>query len=263
MAEIDLDKLSIDIGYLKGEVVVACNQNGIDATNDEVKRMWEIYEEIRKKLIEIDKDKFGSLRKISLPPPNNDNQYLPYRYYKQEIKPLLNEVSKLSSYFESFISKRQSKSNNSLDILTLLSDRFHRVVRQLRERYGNRPPLIVEDEYDFQYLLHALLSMHFNDIRPEEWTPSYAGSNSRVDFLLKNEKVIIELKKTRENLKAKELGEQLIIDIDRYKTHPDCKLLFCFVYDPEARISNPSGLENDLSKELNGFKVVVKIRPNI
>jgi len=263
LAETDLDKLWIDIGYLKGEVVVAYNQNGIDATNDEIKRMWDVYEEIRQRCVEIDKYKFSSLRKISLPPPNNNNQLLPNLYFQQEVKPLLNEVSKLSSYIESFISRKQPKSNNSLDILILLSDSFHRVVRQLRERYGNRPPLIIEDEYDFQYLLHALLSMYFNDIRSEEWTPSYAGSNSRVDFLLKNEKVVIELKKTRENLTAKQLGEQLIIDIDRYKTHPDCRLLFCFVYDPEARISNPSGLENDLSKELKDFKIVVKIRQNI
>lgn len=263
MSETDLDKLWIDIGYLKGEVVVAYNQNGIDATNDETKRMWDVYEEIRQRCVEIDKYKFSSLRKISLPPPNNDNQYLPNLYLQQEVKPLLNEVSKLSSYFESFISRKQPKPNNSLDILTLLSDRFHRVVRQLRERYGNRPPLIIEDEYDFQYLLHALLNLYFDDIRPEEWTPSYAGGHSRVDFLLKNEKTLIELKRTRDTLKEKEIADQLIIDIDRYKVHPDCDSLFCFIYDPEARISNPIGLENDLSRNDNGFEVSIRIRPNI
>ena len=28
----------------------------------------------------------------------------------------------------------------------------------------------------------------FDDIRPEEYTPSYAGGSSRIDFLLKDEK---------------------------------------------------------------------------
>ncbi len=29
---------------------------------------------------------------------------------------------------------------------------------------------------------------------------------------------------------------QLIIDKERYRTHPNCKYLVCFVYDPEQRI---------------------------
>ena len=39
--------------------------------------------------------------------------------------------------------------------------------------------------------------LYFDDIRAEEWTPSYAGKCARVDFLLKNEKIVIEVKKTR------------------------------------------------------------------
>jgi hypothetical protein len=135
------------------------------------------------------------------------------------------------------------------------------VARQLRSRHDNRTTLDVEDEYDTQDLLHALLQLGFDDIRPEEWTPSYAGGSSRMDFLLKQEKIVIEVKKTRKGLAAKEVGEQLIIDIQKYQTHPDCKSLLCFVYDPEGRISNPRGLENDLSKETNGFKVRVVIAP--
>jgi hypothetical protein len=72
---------------------------------------------------------------------------------------------------------------------------------------------------------------------------------------------IIEIKKTREKLTHKEVGEQLIIDIARYKSHPDCKNLICFVYDPERRIKNPRGIENDLSKTTDGLGVKVFIRP--
>lgn len=119
----------------------------------------------------------------------------------------------------------------------------------------------MEDEYDVQDLLHALLQMNFDDIRPEEWTPSYAGSSSRMDFLLKQEQIVIEAKKTRKTLGAKEVGEQLIIDIKKYRNHPDCKLLICFVYDPEGRIANPRGIENDLNKDHEGLKVLVIIAP--
>jgi hypothetical protein len=121
--------------------------------------------------------------------------------------------------------------------------------------------LNIEDEYDVQDLLHALLKLDFEDIRPEEWSPSYAGKSSRMDFLLKDYKVVIEVKKTRTGLGAKELGGQLIEDIARYKTHPDCETLLCFVYDPEGLIGNPRGIENDLSQDEGPIKVRVFIKP--
>ncbi len=119
----------------------------------------------------------------------------------------------------------------------------------------------IEDEYDVQNLLHELLEIHFDDIRPEEWTPSYAGGASRMDFLLKKEGIVIEEKKTRKGLGAKELGEQLIVDIAKYRRHPDCRCLICFAYDPEIRIANPKGIENDLNREHEGLKVIVIIAP--
>jgi hypothetical protein len=139
--------------------------------------------------------------------------------------------------------------------------RFHSVVRQLRSRHDGRPSFGVEDEYDVQDLLHALLRLHFDDIRPEEWTPSYAAKSSRMDFLLKKEKVVIEVKKTRKGLDAKRLGDELIIDMARYRNHSDCNTLICFVYDPENRISNPAGLESDLSRDDADLTVCVIISP--
>lgn len=149
---------------------------------------------------------------------------------------------------------------NTLKVLTNLCDRFHGVARQLRQRREDRPTLDISDEYDVQDLMHALLRLHFDDIRAEEWTPSYAGGSSRVDFLLKAQSVVLEMKKTRRGLNAKELGEQLIIDIDRYRAHPGCQALICFVYDPDGYIRNPRGVEQDLQRD-QPFVVRVFIRP--
>ncbi len=150
---------------------------------------------------------------------------------------------------------------NCLTRVERLLKRFHLVVRQLNARHDNRPTIEVEDEYDVQDLLHALLTLHFDDIRPEEWTPSYAGSSSRMDFLLKQEQIIIEVKKTRKGLSVKEVGEQLIIDIEKYQAHPDCKILICFVYDPEGKIANPNGIVNDLNRKEGDLTVKVIIAP--
>jgi len=66
---------------------------------------------------------------------------------------------------------------------------------------------------------------------------------------------------TRQGLGAKELGTELIEDIVRYKTHPSCKQLICFVYDPESRVANPRGIESDLSRSEGDFSVKVIIAP--
>lgn len=139
-------------------------------------------------------------------------------------------------------------------------NRFHKVVRQLRTRHASRPTLNISDEYDVQDLLHALLLLHFDDVRAEEWTPSYAGGSVRMDFLLKNEGIVVEVKKTRESMTSKTLGEELLIDREKYKVHPDCKKMYCFVYDPEGLLGNPVGIQNDLEQGTEGF-VRVFIRP--
>ena len=145
-------------------------------------------------------------------------------------------------------------------ILQNIFNRFHKVARQLRTRHDSRETLQIKDEYDVQDLLHALLQLHFDDIRPEEWTPSYAGGSGRVDFLLKDEGIVIEVKKTRESLTQKKLGEELIIDRAKYKEHPDCKKMYCFVYDPEGMLGNPAGIKKDLEKGEEDF-IKVFIRP--
>lgn len=146
-------------------------------------------------------------------------------------------------------------------LIEQICSRFHLVARQLRSRYDNRPTLDVQDEYDAQDLMHALLWVHFVDVRPEEPTPSHAGKSSRMDFLLKQESIVVELKMARRGLGAKELGSQLIDDIERYKAHPDCHALVCFVYDPAGLIPNPRGIEPDLKRDDAPFPVRVLIRP--
>jgi len=80
-------------------------------------------------------------------------------------------------------------------LLENIFNNFHSYVNQLKNRHDKRAPLEIDDEYDVQDALHAILKLHFKDIREEEYTPSYAGSSSRVDFLLKEEQIVIEVKK--------------------------------------------------------------------
>jgi hypothetical protein len=145
--------------------------------------------------------------------------------------------------------------------LRTIAERFHLVVRQIRDRHNARGTLEINDEYDVQDLFHTLLTLHYNDIRKEEWVPTYAGGSSRTDFYLPEIETLVEIKKTRQGLGPKELGEQLIIDIARYQRHPGCRKIFCFVYDPDGRIANPTGIETDLTRVEEEVRVEVLIVP--
>lgn len=95
-----------------------------------------------------------------------------------------------------------SAESSALSLVLNILNKFPSFVRQLKRQHNGRAPLEVNDEYDVQDIVYALLTLHFNDIRAEEYTPSFAGAASRQDFLLKKEKILIEVKKTRESLGA-------------------------------------------------------------
>ena len=146
-------------------------------------------------------------------------------------------------------------------IIENLFSKFHIIVGQIKKRHDKRSTLDINDEYDVQDLLHTLLTLYFEDIRREEYAPSYAGTSPRMDVLLKREKIVIEAKMTRKGLGKRKVREELIIDKEYYQKHPDCKTLYCLVYDPEERISNPRGFESDVGGKVGDFEAKVFIVP--
>jgi hypothetical protein len=153
------------------------------------------------------------------------------------------------------------ETQDALVIVTNLCRRFYLFARQIQSRHAKRTTVVFKDEYDVQDAMHALLRLHFDDVRPEEWAPSYAGNASRMDFLLKREHVVVEVKMTRKGLDQKEVVNQLTEDKERYRTHADCRALVCFVYDPAGICQNPTALEDDVSMTKDDFRVVVVVAP--
>ncbi len=143
--------------------------------------------------------------------------------------------------------------------LERILSRLPQVSRSIEKvkRHNSRESLEIKDEYDVQDLLKGVLHLEFDDIRPEVWTPNYAGTNSRTDFLLPPECILIEVKHTK-NAKAQiKITEELIIDIARYKPYPGVKHLVCAVWDTEHHLTNAVALKTDLEKHNDGFVTVV------
>lgn len=167
------------------------------------------------------------------------------------------QLDRLIGILKAFADIPPAVSSESIDtILEKICVNFHRCARSILNRHGNRQTLEINDEYDVQDLLQGILRLFIDDVRPEDYIPSYAGGNSRTDFYLPQYETYIETKMTRNGLRDKEVGEQLAIDIARYGDR--CRTLVCFVYDKGSLLSNPYGLISDL-EALGGDRVCVKL----
>jgi len=141
-----------------------------------------------------------------------------------------------------------------------LGKNFRYVERSLLRRHNGRATLKVDDEYDAQDLLRSLLRVFFNNVNDEVWMPSYAGGASRVDFVLPDYQLAIELKYTRNSITDKSVGDQLIIDRDRYKQEARINHLLCLVFDHDGILHNPRGLEKDLGRDSSAEGLAVTVR---
>lgn len=153
-----------------------------------------------------------------------------------------------------------NKPSSLEDLLRIIIRGLPRAMQPLIHRRKGSQPLSFSSEYDVQDLLHALLRPWISDIRPEEFTPSYAGSNTRMDFLLPVHNLVIETKRVRDKAHASKVGDELIIDIEHYRKHPNANHLWCVIYDPELYISNPKGMVNDLEGSRSTRDGIVNVK---
>ncbi|MDF0666783.1 MAG: hypothetical protein P0119_12025 [Nitrospira sp.] len=148
-----------------------------------------------------------------------------------------------------------------LHLIRKVCHRFHTIARQLRLRRDYRPTLEVDDDYDLQDLLCALLKVEFDEVATEEWIPPYTGGSPRTTLLVNRDQIAVVSKKTRPGLTTKELVEQVAADSAYYGAQGRCSTLFCFVYDPEGRIGSPKRLETTLTSVSEHCRIEVLVAP--
>jgi hypothetical protein len=182
---------------------------------------------------------------------------------QKKLKEVIDRVLKFKIEADSILSKFQPPISRDAAsrLIEGVFKRFHTVALELNQRHEGRNSLMIEDEYDVQDLLRTLLFVFFDNIKPEEPTPSLAGSFTKMDLLLADQEIVIETKMTRNGISQKKIKEDIIIDKVHYKKHEHCKKLYCFVYDPSNKIRNPQGFQGELSDTVNGFETKVFVYP--
>lgn len=201
---------------------------------------------------------------MDLPPKEGSPEYLEWKEKREKIEAVLEEnglryyrfgrvlpqghiLPNSMNYADTITTYQQPVMPEKVEILLeRLVKGLQRAMHPLTHRRKGSQSLSFSNEYDVQDLLHVLLRPWVQDIRPEEFTPSYAGSSTRMDFLLPAHKLVLETKIVRDRSHAKKIGDELIIDIEHYRRHMDCKDLWCVIYDPNQFITNAEGLKSDL-----------------
>lgn len=149
------------------------------------------------------------------------------------------------------------------ELLVDICERFYRATDHLANRRKGKHCIDFSDEYDVQDVFGLILKSVYDDVRDEEWTPSYAGGASRIDFVIVDIQTAAELKRARPK---QAIADELTLDIARYAKNPDVRKLVCFVYDPDGALRRDAAqIEIDLpghhEVKGRGFDVVVLIRP--
>jgi hypothetical protein len=153
-----------------------------------------------------------------------------------------------------------TKPTDITELLEIILRGLRRAMHPLTHRRKGAQALSFSTEYDVQDLLHALLRPWVADIRPEEFTPSYAGCSTRMDFLLSKYKLVVELKFVRDRNHARGIGNELIVDIAHYQRHPDCSHLWCVIFDQDHLLVNAEGLRVDLEGETSTKEGNLQVR---
>lgn len=112
----------------------------------------------------------------------------------------------------------------------------------------------IENEYDLQRMLYALLVPVFPMIRQEvESNNGYGGM--RADLYLQEQDVIIETKCTRGSMNEKKLTEELGADGFHYQAN----IIFFFVYDKNNIIKNPDAFKAAFAREQEKNGKTIKV----
>ncbi len=147
------------------------------------------------------------------------------------------------------------------------------LVRQVLSNFGNSVKKItqnrrkghesfsIKDEYDVQDILYVMLKPIFPKMIAEEPTPRVGMKYNKIDLLIKEEGIMIEVKMMKESdTDEKEFIEQLKVDIQSYYRYNELKHLIMFVYDPQNKtrdLENFSTLNGE--QEIQGKRFYVEI----
>jgi len=167
------------------------------------------------------------------------------------------EYSGQVSYFQE--EEPVSGEKTAVHQIEQIFNQFGEISIPLQERRSDRKPLTMDDEADVQYLLHGLLKLHFDDVRREPHTERHSSVSPRIDFLIQNETIGVEVKRASPTRQEHSLRSELAEDKEQYRLDTNIDTLLVFVFDPEKQIGNKAEFEDSFEQETSQMETRVTV----
>lgn len=154
------------------------------------------------------------------------------------------------------------KNIDSVDLIKRIFNNFQDSIKHLTSNRRKGHALFeISDEYDVQDLSYLVLRSVFDKLQFENPHLKSGGTNSKVDLMLVDEGIDIELKMIKQtDADEKSYIKQIKIDINDYAAWRDLKNLIVFIYDPFNKTTNKNNFyELAGEKTINGVSFNVHI----
>lgn len=192
-------------------------------------------------------------------------KYLKNKFSDESTKEnMINAKNSLIVYLEDILTSTNSNPlKEKQEVLLQYLEHFHLFLEMFREiepdkraklTAENLQKIQIENEYDLQHILYAVLKPLFMDARKEVAEDSGIGT-IRSDIRIASADSIIEAKCTRNNMSFKKLTEEIEADIVHYTS----KFIYFYVYDKAKIIKDKYIFETNFSQIFDGKTVRVII----
>lgn len=121
----------------------------------------------------------------------------------------------------------------SIEVVRQVLNNFSEAIKKIKTRRRGKDVFEFKDEYDVQDVLYVMLKPIFPKLKEEDPVPKVGSNSTRIDLILRDQKILIEVKMIKESDKDEsKFIKQLKEDIQSYYSSEWMDHLFCFVYDP-------------------------------
>ena len=137
-------------------------------------------------------------------------------------------------YLSQSITKATFLNKNAKTIIIEILSNFREATKKVtQDRRKDHGKYQIRDEYDVQDLLYVIVKTIFPKLREEDPTPKVGSKSNRIDLILREEGILIEVKMIKEgDTNETKFVEELKTDIQSYHQCQWLQYLICFVYDP-------------------------------
>lgn len=180
------------------------------------------------------------------------------------IENMLKAKENLLSYLDSIIRQKQKETAMTMqDYLREYLSNFYFFLEAFREIEPHKkaklsPEVLksiqIENEYDLQHLLYAVLKPLCADARVEVVEDTGCGM-VRSDIKIPSLNTVVETKCTRTNMNLKKLTEEIEADIVHYQAD----YIYFYIYDKEKIIKNRQAFQRTFNRMFDGKQVEVII----